>query len=106
MGGGLTMGETTTESMNKELQDWIKETRQIPQDEQKHSSKRTPEGICTICEEKEAKFICIKCEQSICADCYFKIIGVCKQCVPESVTEKWEGKSPDWAKILDVQWVD
>ena len=100
------MGEMATESMNKELQDWIKETRQIPQDEQKQPTKKMPEGTCLICGKKEAKFICIKCGKSVCPDCYFKIIGVCKQCVPESVTEKWEGKTPDWAKILDVKWVD
>ena len=101
------MGENTTESMNKELQDWIKETREIPVDENQNGSNNyEPEGKCRICKQKDAKFICLKCNQSVCSDCYFKIIGVCKQCIPESIVEKWKGKNPDWEKILGVQWVD
>ena len=101
------MGETINESMNQELKDWIKETRQIPQDENKSDqSQKKPQGKCMICGQKDAKFFCIKCEQSVCPDCYFKIIGVCKQCVPENILKKWEGKTPDWGKILGVQWMD
>ena len=102
------MGETTNESsMNQELQDWIKETRQPPiEDKSPSESERKPEGKCWICKQKDAKFICLKCDQSVCSDCYFKIIGICKQCIPESIVEKWKGKNPDWEKILGVKWVD
>ena len=101
------MGETTTESMNKELQDWIKETREIPTEEKRPTdTKRVPEGKCRICGKKDAKFICLKCDQSVCSDCYFKIIGICKHCIPESIVEKWNGRDPDWEKILGVQWLD
>ena len=60
------MGETINESMNQELKDWIKETRQIPQDENKSDqSQNNPQGKCMICGQKDAKFFCIKCEQSV-----------------------------------------
>ena len=101
------MGEKTIESMNKELQDWIKETRELPTENKRPiDENRKPEGKCRICGQKDANFICLKCDQSVCSDCYFKIIGVCKQCIPESIVEKWKGKNPDWEKILGVQWVD
>jgi hypothetical protein len=41
----------------------------------------------------------------VCSSCYFKIIGVCKECVPKDIAEKWEGKQPDWEKELGVEWV-
>ena len=95
-------------SMNDELRDWLEETKK----EIKHSQKaqeiaeKKPSGLCEICEEKDAKFFCLKCGRSICLSCHFKIIGVCKKCVPKETAEKWEGKPPDWEKILGVEWVD
>jgi hypothetical protein len=101
------MNKTDRESMNQELQEWIKETKDIQLEKKNSSSShKKPEGRCMLCGKHKAKFICLKCEKSVCMECYFKIIGVCKKCVPEDIAEKWEGKTPDWEKILGVQWVD
>jgi len=94
--------------MNRELQDWIKETKQdLPKKEETEDHKLgEPTGKCDICGENAAKFICMKCEKSICPSCYFKLIGICKNCVPADIAEKWKGNQPDWEKILGVKWVD
>jgi len=95
------------ESMNKELMEWaedIKQTLQIQKEDSPHADKK-PEGNCAVCGEHKAKFVCLKCGKSVCPSCYFKIIGICKKCVPKETTEKWEGKHPDWEKELGVEWV-
>lgn len=98
--------EKSNECMNKELQDWIKETRELPQEQTDSSEeKKKPEGKCEICGEHPATKICLKCEKSVCLSCFFKIIGICKRCVPAEISAKWEGKTPDWEQILGVQWV-
>ena len=94
--------------MNEELQKWIKESKEKinKSKKSKDSIKKDPSGLCEICSEKSAKFICLKCDRSVCLSCYFKIIGICKKCVTKETMEKWEGKPPDWENILGVEWVD
>ena len=97
--------------MNEELQKWLKHTKEnIRRGRQDHKkkniSKNKPSGKCQICGEKDAKFVCLKCGKSVCSSCYFKIIGICKKCVPKNIAEKWEGKYPDWERVLGVKWVD
>jgi len=108
-----TKVETTKEaaSMNEELKEWIKEAERdidLPKKDGAPSEKeiKKPENKCEICGEKAARSVCIKCGRSVCQSCYFKIIGVCKKCIPQDVVEKWESKHPDWEKILGVEWVD
>ena len=95
-------------SMNKELYKWIKETKKDIKNmnKKKEESQKKPAGPCSICGERPAKAICLKCGKSVCLSCHFKIIGVCKKCVPKETAEKWEGKPPDWEKILGVEWLD
>lgn len=100
-------GGKADEIMNKELLDWIKETKKEPSKENEETlEKKQPEGKCEICGDNLSKFVCIKCEKSVCPSCYFKIIGICKSCTNQEIMEKWEGKTPDWEHILGVQWVD
>jgi len=40
-----------------------------------------------ICGEKTATTVCLKCGKSVCKACHFKIIGVCKKCVPPEIEE-------------------
>ena len=94
-------------SINKELQDWINESKDkidISKNK-KVSSKNKPYGKCQICGEKTASVVCIKCGKSVCKGCCFKIIGVCKKCVPKDIAGKWDGSNPDWEKELGVEWV-
>jgi hypothetical protein len=101
------MSETNKIQMNKELQEWIEESKKSIQINKKNNKKlKKPTGICQICGEKKSESICLKCNKSICSSCFFKLIGVCKKCVPTDIAEKWEGKQPDWEKILGVEWVD
>jgi hypothetical protein len=95
------------EAMNKELLEWIKEAKEQPNKKQDQDAiKKEPVGTCEICGKNESKFVCLKCERSVCPSCYFKIIGICKSCTNKEIMEKWEGKQPDWGEILGVQWVD
>ena len=97
----------TNEVMNKELEDWIKESHIEPEKvHQDEEGLKKPEGNCEICGKNKSTVICLKCSRSICSSCYYKIIGICKSCISKEVMEKWEGKTPDWGEILGVQWVD
>ena len=95
-------------SMNKELQEWIRESRDKVEKIKKSKKKQNliPKGKCEICGEKTAKVVCIKCGRSVCKSCYFKIIGVCKKCIPKEIAGKWDGSRTDWEKELGVEWVD
>jgi len=93
--------------MNKELQDWIKESKDKIQSGKKEDySMKKPKGMCHICGENLAEAVCIKCGRSVCKSCYFKLIGVCKKCVPKEISDKWDGSKPDWEEELGVDWVD
>ena len=94
-------------SMNKELQEWINESKDKVEStkKSKDKQKKIPSGKCEICGEKTAKVVCIKCGRSVCKDCYFKLIGVCKKCVPKDIAGKWDGSRTDWEKELGVEWV-
>lgn len=95
-------------SMNEELQNWIIETKNDIKKSKsiKVKSSKKPKGKCEICGEKKAKSVCLKCERYVCGSCYFKLISICKKCVPKETTAKWEGKVPNWEEILGVEWVD
>jgi len=102
------MNKDTSLSMNEELQQWLQEAKEeikIPKGKQQTTQKK-PSGKCQICGEKSAKVICLKCGKAVCGSCYFKIIGVCKRCVPKETAAKWEGKHPNWEEVLGVEWVD
>ena len=93
-------------SMNKELQEWIEESKkEIKATKSKKDKCRKPSGKCQICGEKTAEAVCLKCDKSICKSCYFKMIGVCKKCIPPEIAGKWDGSKPDWEKELGVEWV-
>jgi hypothetical protein len=95
-------------SMNEELKEWAKEKHEElrKSDDSEDFSKKKPEGKCQICGEKTATSVCIKCGRSVCKSCYFKLIGVCKKCVPRDIAGKWDGSRTDWEKELGVEWVD
>ena len=93
-------------SMNKDLEEWLlkeKEKIKVLKHKEKHDKK--PKGMCQICGEKTAVAICIKCGKSVCKSCHFKLIGVCKKCIPPEIAGKWDGTRADWEKELGVEWV-
>lgn len=93
-------------SMNKELKEWLADTKKfIKEKKNSQQPQRKPSGKCEICGENDAKAICLKCERLVCGSCYFKLINVCKKCVPPETAAKWEGKQPNWEEILGVDWV-
>ncbi|UCH71752.1 MAG: hypothetical protein JSW62_04970 [Thermoplasmatales archaeon] len=94
-------------SMNEEFKKWVEEKKEEIKNSKhiKKTSRKKPTGKCQICGEKISTYICLKCEKSICKSCYFKIIGVCKNCVPPEISKKWDGSRPDWEKELGVEWV-
>ena len=102
------MPTNKTAEMNEELQKWINETKKDIKKSKtaKKTSTKKPKGVCEICGEKNAKSVCLKCGKSVCGSCYFKIISVCKKCVPKETAARWEGKVPDWEEVLGVEWVD
>jgi hypothetical protein len=94
--------------MNEALRRWIneKQCKSVKKDSilNKNSEKKLKKK-CEICGKKTAVAVCIKCERSVCKSCHFKIIGVCKKCIPQDIAKKWEGSGPDWEKELGVEWV-
>lgn len=98
----------TEKSMNEELKLWIQESKKNVKylNENKDKIRIKPSGKCQICGEKTAEHVCLKCERSVCKSCYFKILGICKKCIPTSISDKWDGSRTDWEKELGVDWVD
>jgi len=94
-------------SMNKDLEEWLSEKKDKLEIEKKKNKKsgKKPKGNCEICGKKIAKHICLKCGKNVCSSCYFKIIGVCKKCIPKEVAGKWDGTQKDWEEELGVEWV-
>jgi len=92
-------------SMNEELLRWKKESDKKITRKTKKEKQKKPTGKCQICGERTAEAVCIKCGRSVCKSCYFKIINVCKKCVPPEIAGKWDGSKPDWEKELGVEWV-
>ncbi|KYK34591.1 MAG: hypothetical protein AYK22_05110 [Thermoplasmatales archaeon SG8-52-3] len=94
-------------SMNEELKKWLQESKEeIKTSRKKMKKAKIPSGKCQICGEKNATSLCLKCNRSVCKSCYFKLIGICKKCVPKEIASKWDGSNPDWEKQLGVEWVD
>jgi hypothetical protein len=94
-------------SMNKELRKWIKESKEkIKVNKSKEIEHKKISGNCQVCGRNEAEAICLKCKRMVCKSCYFKIMGVCKKCIPKDIAGKWDGSVPDWEKKLGVDWVE
>jgi hypothetical protein len=101
------MDNKSNVSMNEELKKWIDESRdEIKKIKTKDDKCKKPSGKCQICGEKTAEAVCLKCDKLVCKSCYFKIIGICKKCIPPEIAGKWDGSHPDWEKELGVEWVD
>jgi len=100
--------KSITIRMNKDLEQWV------PAEEQADISKimnaklkdKKPKGKCSICRVHPAKFICIKCGNSVCSSCFFTMVGLCQSCLSKETIEKWKNKKTDWKQILKVDWVD
>ena len=93
-------------SMNEELRKWMEESKEDISTTKKKKNVKQPSGKCQVCGEKKAIALCLKCGKSVCKSCHFKIIGVCKKCIPPEIAGKWDGSHPDWEKELGVEWVD
>ena len=105
------MSEGKNVDMNPELVQWIKEQKKLQKEINKDGQKqkvegKKPSGNCEICGENPAEAICIKCSRNVCKSCYFKLIHVCKKCVPPEIAGKWDGSRTDWEKELGVEWVE
>ena len=93
--------------INKDLQKWMNETKKnIKNKKAKKVENSKDLGTCQVCGVKNAEYVCLKCNRSVCISCYFKIIGICKMCVPKDIASKWDGSSPDWEKKLGIEWVE
>ena len=99
------MANQDNSSMNEELRRWLAESKDEIKLKRKKSKSKKPTGKCQICGERTADSVCLKCDRSVCKSCYFKIIGVCKKCIPPEIAGKWDGSHPDWEKELGIEWV-
>jgi hypothetical protein len=100
-----------TTSTDEELRQLIREHVQTVDEgstTKKPSKKKRkkPTGRCMICGENQAKSICIKCDRAVCSACYFHLVGLCKKCLSKETVEQWKRTSPDWEKMLGVEWID
>jgi len=93
-------------SMNKDLEEWaLQQKEKIKELKKDKKIDSKPKGMCQICGEKPATAVCIKCGKSVCKACHFKLIGVCKKCIPPEIAGKWDGSKKDWEEELGVEWV-
>ena len=98
--------------MNKELKEWLKESKQTEEKPVKKTKKQVkktdekPQGPCQICGVKNAKARCIACDKTVCSDCYFHLVSLCKKCVSKNTGDKWKQYNPDWEKKLGVEWIE
>ena len=93
--------------MNKDLEEWALQQKDKIKDIKKdEKTENKPKGMCQICGEKIAVAKCIKCNKAVCKSCHFKLIGVCKKCIPPKIAGKWDGSEKDWEEELGVEWVD
>jgi hypothetical protein len=105
--GGEYMISDENASMNKELQKWLNESKKnIKNYKNKKDENIEVSGACQICGVKKAEVVCLKCNRPVCKSCYFKIIGICKMCIPKEIAKKWDGSNPDWEKKLGIEWVE
>jgi hypothetical protein len=100
--------KTSTITMNEDLKQWVSESEQSEIIKAMHTKfkDKKPKGKCDICRVHPAKFICIKCGNSVCSSCYFTMVGLCQTCLSKETIEKWKNKKTNWKKILEVDWVD
>jgi hypothetical protein len=100
--------KTSTITMNEDLKQWISVAEQSEIINTMHTKfkDKKPKGKCDICRIHPAKFLCIKCGNSVCSSCYFTMVGLCQTCLSKETIEKWKNKKTNWKKILEVDWVD
>ena len=100
--------QNTTIKMNKDLKQWVSAEEKTDILKAMHTKfkDKKPKGKCDICRVHVAKFLCIKCGNSVCSSCYFTMVGLCQTCLSKATIEKWKNKKTDWKKILEVDWVD
>ena len=73
--------------MNEDLIQWTKEHKlQLKEDDAENSCIH---GKCERCELKDAKYKCIKCEKIFCMACFWKMIGMCKDCISEEQMKEY-----------------
>jgi len=94
--------------MNEDLKQWL--TEEVTENPSKTIKTRLkdkkPKGMCQVCGMKTAKAVCLKCGNSVCNSCYFKILGICEKCIPKDKVEEWKKRKTDWERVLGVDWVD
>jgi len=80
--------------MNKDLKQWISAEEQSDIFKAMHtkSKDKKPKGKCDICRVHPAKFLCVKCGNSVCSSCYVTIVGLCQICLSKETIEKWKNK--------------
>lgn len=94
-------------SMNKDLEEWLlKNKDEVKKEKEDTKQGSKPKGMCQLCGKKTAVAVCAKCGKSVCKSCHFKLIGVCKKCVPKEIASRWDGSNPEWEKKLGVEWVE
>lgn len=69
------------EEINEELRKWAEEHGIKMKKEEKKEEKI--QGKCEICGIREAKYRCIRCNKIACLSCFWKMLGICKECLPE-----------------------
>jgi len=67
--------------MNEDLKKWMEEHG--VEMEEKEEEEEEIEGTCEICEVREAKHRCIRCGKIACNSCFWTMLGICKECLPE-----------------------
>ncbi len=65
-----------------------------------------PKGPCSICVTKDAAEKCLHCNQAVCREHFWIMLGLCKSCATEeelqSAREGTHRPRPD----LDIKWVE
>lgn len=103
--GNKTRSSKKSIIMNEDLKDWISAEEQaaITKTLDTHHKEKKPKGKCTICRIRHAKFVCVKCGNSVCSSCFITLVGLCQECLSQETLDQWKHKKTDWNEIVTTE---
>lgn len=69
-------------------------------------TRRPPEGACALCGERPAAERCVHCERAVCADEYWVMFGLCRECLTEDEMRRAHEERRRPRPDLGIKWIE